>query len=834
MICFPRSRNFCTRYFSAAIFLCVLCSPPSYSEPKDDVETLLDMSLDQLMNIRTGRVGSGMRSKVDTSYSVTTIDENALRLQAPTSVVDAVKSVPGFWVEDSGGDASENIRARGIPNDGFQSINLLEDGIPVQHDPYPNTLTADQSFRLDETIDHIEVVRGGPSSTFYSFAPAGVINFIPRKVGDTETGLIKYTVGSFGLNRADFWYGKPLDDGWKASAGGFYRQADGVRDPGYVAYKGGQVRMTLSKDLQDGHMSFDIKHMNDTVPFYVDDPMQRNADGSISAVRGFDANNGNYVGPQFQNIALRRYDGSIYHFDSADGTSVERDQFTFKIDHGLTNGWRFSDAFRISKEQSNRNDVTPLAVYSTADFLAGQAANAAKYGAGNLQLVYANSMLPFNSVNGLMMVAQAGSHASALQEASNDLQLHRSFIIAGQTHDVTIGYTFASYHQNTNEITGAVLMGAQNQAPLLGLVGTNGSGGQITLTDPNGVFQQGYSYSNDSATVTSNALYVSDEWQIDRKWRVDGGMRWEREVTNGTSPITQVANLGTFTTGKFVEPSGQSVNFNSPFSHMGWTLGANYQLAANSGLFARITPTYRLPGLYNYIPNESTRTQITQTMTLGELGYKYADRYLQFYPTLFFTTYDNVSFHNQVYSETGSTITQQSYANTKTEGLELEGKFTPMALFDVSYNATWQNARYENYAFTSTVANSTSALITTDYSGNQLIRIPKFSFRMVPGINLMGDKLRLQLSFEYEGARYVDAANSVVLPAYTVVNFAACYAITQKTQLYFYVDNVNNSEGLTEGNPRAGEIQSTDAGANTFLARTILGRSFRLALKHDF
>ncbi|NNC24704.1 Plug domain-containing protein, partial [Salinisphaera sp. USBA-960] len=93
-----------------------------------------------------------------------------LRMQAPTSVTEAMKSVPGFWVEASGGEASGNTRARGIPVDGFGSVTLLEDGIPVQHDPALGYLNGDQAFRLDETIERVEVVRGGPSSVFYSNA----------------------------------------------------------------------------------------------------------------------------------------------------------------------------------------------------------------------------------------------------------------------------------------------------------------------------------------------------------------------------------------------------------------------------------------------------------------------------------------------------------------------------------------------------------------------------------------------------------------------------------------------------------------------------------------
>jgi outer membrane receptor protein involved in Fe transport len=77
-------------------------------------------------------------------------------------------------------------------------------------------------------------------------------------------------------------------------------------------------------------------------------------------------------------------------------------------------------------------------------------------------------------------------------------------------------------------------------------------------------------------------------------------------------------------------------------------------------------------------------------------------------------------------------------------------------------------------------------------------------------------------------------ANSVVLPHYDVLNASARFSITDHFDLYGYADNVTNSLGLTEGNPRAGELQNADAGANTFIARPILGRAFRLALMYRF
>jgi outer membrane receptor protein involved in Fe transport len=309
----------------------------------------------------TARSGVETRTKAQTSYSITTIDEDRLRMQAPTSVTEAVKSVPGFWVESSGGEASGNIRARGIPVDGYGSVTLLEDGIPVQHDPALGYLNADQVFRLDETIERVEVVRGGPSSIFYSNAPAGAINFIPRQAGDTPEGLIKYTVGNYSLNRLDFWYGTPIGGGWKLGVGGFWRVDDGQRNPGYRANDGGQLRATLSKKLENGDISFDVKHMDDKVALYLGIPMRTNGDGDIRAVPGFNGNYGTLAGPETEHLQMREGDGSLYNFDNSEGTHVKRTQVSFKFNHDLGDDWKLAESMRYNTTDTQRNGVFPNA-----------------------------------------------------------------------------------------------------------------------------------------------------------------------------------------------------------------------------------------------------------------------------------------------------------------------------------------------------------------------------------------------------------------------------------------------------------------------------------------
>jgi outer membrane receptor protein involved in Fe transport len=277
--------------------------------------------------------------------------------------------------------------------------------------------------------------------------------------------------------------------------------------------------------------------------------------------------------------------------------------------------------------------------------------------------------------------------------------------------------------------------------------------------------------------------------------------------------------------------NGQFTHYDQTFDKTGWTLGANWQFSPRQGLFGRWTSAFRLPNLSTYITSP-TATPLLQTMDLAEAGWKFSDRFVDLYATAFYTKYDNVSFTNNVFDRNGNTSTPQTgFADTKTYGLELEGTLYPTKWFDLQFNATYQDPKYKGLSYTDVVQN---APVLRDYDDNQLIRVPKVSYRLVPGINLMNNRLRLQLSYEYEGKRYVDTANSVVLPSYHTINASARFDATPQLSLFLYADNINNSLGLTEGNPRAGELASSDAGANTFIARPLLGRSFRAAAMYRF
>jgi outer membrane receptor protein involved in Fe transport len=217
------------------------------------------------------------------------------------------------------------------------------------------------------------------------------------------------------------------------------------------------------------------------------------------------------------------------------------------------------------------------------------------------------------------------------------------------------------------------------------------------------------------------------------------------------------------------------------------------------------------------------------------------------YATLFQTTYDNLGFGSLVFNPTtGAYVNQTSITDTKTLGLELEGTVRPTSWFDLRFSATFQDPKFGDYKFEEACTVSATdptcqvkppaatASRTRDFTGNQLIRVPKTSFRLTPGVNLLDSKLRLEASVERYDDRFSDAANTSKLPAYTLVNATVRYEITDGLTVYAYGNNLFDELGLTEGNPRAGQIISGEAGALYGIGRPEFGRSFRAALMYRF
>jgi outer membrane receptor protein involved in Fe transport len=786
--------------------------------------------------IVTGRAGTSDLRKAEASYAVTTLSDEALRVANPSSAAETFKMVPGFWVESSGGEGSNNVRARGIPTDGYSSVALQENGISVQYDGGLGYLNADQSFRFDETIARVEAVRGGPASIYAPNAPGGVVNFITRKGSDNPGGLVKYTWGDYGLNRLDAYYGARLGDNWGLFVGGFYRESDGMRDMGFKAEKGGQVRGTLDYDDGRNRFALDLKHIDDKVPFYLPVPLTYDADGEIVDVPGFDSRSDTLAGGDTRRVDILNV-GQPYDFDLREGTHTRLTQVT------LTGALALSDVLTLeSKTRYKDADILRNAVFPTGnvtplgDYLDSMSGALAAFpGAVALEARYASDGSVLDSAtngNGLLIGGNLLSVSVPIEEIVSDNRLVAE-IEAGGIHNLALGVTYGSADFRFDRYMGTSLLDVQGNARFVDIVALDAGGDVVGSVTDNGFLRYGSIYDNVSMGAENIAVYAGDEWQVTPNLRVDAAARWEKTNINGVVAQKTTVSLGddsTLADDNVLTGTGAFTPVDRSFDDWGWTLGANYQFTPYAGVFARYTDTFRLPSAGEYNGNPGRTDQRSIPIKMAELGFKYGSPVLNVFATAFYSKFEGVRFTDYRFNEETNQYDDPRVviADTETWGLELEALIKPVDLFDLALQATWQDPQYKGFTYTDQSGN------LVDYDGNQLIRVPRLALRAVPGLNLFDGRLRAQLEVEHYSDRYPDIANNQTLPSYTQLNVALRGEVTENIVVGLNITNLTDELGLTEGNPRAGSFDAGDANAEYFLARPVFGRTVRASVGFRF
>ena len=213
--------------------------------------------------------------KLDASYSVVVADAYQIKETNPKSTADLMRISPGVWTESTGGQTGANIEVAGFPGNGDAPFFTLQmNGSPLYGTPSPNFFAQPTAFRLDDTIERVEIVQGGPSVVFADGQMGATANFILRRGTEQPTGSVGFTHGSEQLERIDAFSGFKIATGWYGSFGGFYRTSKGVRDPrGFPADAGGQITATLSHDWTDGSVLFYARVLNDKNQFITPLPL---------------------------------------------------------------------------------------------------------------------------------------------------------------------------------------------------------------------------------------------------------------------------------------------------------------------------------------------------------------------------------------------------------------------------------------------------------------------------------------------------------------------------------------------------------------------------------
>ena len=298
----------------------------------------------------TGAV-SRNQTVMQSSVSVSTLTFEDIDASAPRSTAEVFRMLPGVRSEASGGEGNANIAVRGLPvaAGGAKFLTLQEDGLPVLQFGDIAFGNADIFVRADATLARIEVIRGGSASTLASNSPGGVINFI-SKTGLDNGGSVALTTGlNYDQFRTDFEYGGDINDDMRFHIGGFVRQGEGVRDPGYQGERGYQLKANLTKDFDSGYVRLYAKHLNDRVTSYM--PMPMYADGS--SVPGYDAKKDTLQSAYLTQTVRLNGDNQISRGDVRDGMNPQVNSFGIEAQFDLDDNWTLDNRFRISEISGN-------------------------------------------------------------------------------------------------------------------------------------------------------------------------------------------------------------------------------------------------------------------------------------------------------------------------------------------------------------------------------------------------------------------------------------------------------------------------------------------------
>ncbi len=164
---------------------------------------------------------------IDIPFSINRIEKREFQFEKKNSINNVLKNVPGVFLQSRYGNHDMRISIRGFgsrSNSGIRGIRILLDGIPESE---PDGQTRIEAIDL-HAIGKIEITKGN-SSSLYTNAPGGVINFLNDISFEKSSVSIFREVGNYNLNNNGIQL-KIQNDNYKFLTTFTHNSYDGFRE----------------------------------------------------------------------------------------------------------------------------------------------------------------------------------------------------------------------------------------------------------------------------------------------------------------------------------------------------------------------------------------------------------------------------------------------------------------------------------------------------------------------------------------------------------------------------------------------------------------------------
>jgi outer membrane receptor for Fe3+-dicitrate len=817
---------------------------------KDQAEAQSDTQ--SLQGIVVTGTASGVK-KLDASYNITAANLEQIREANPKSTADILKISPGLWPESSGGQTGANIEIAGFPGGGDAPFftNMIN-GTPMYGMPSLSFMDSSSLFRLDDTIERVEIVQGGPGAVFGPGQFGATANFILRQGTDDPSGSIGVTYGSEGLARLDGFYGFKIADGWYGSIGGFWRESDGVRSPQFKADDGGQLTATLTHDLDNGSFMLWARTLDDKNQFIVPIPLIQNSNGSYSDYPGFDPLTSAYGSRAIQNVTLPNPAGGFENADLAHGRGGNLNYFGGNYDAEFA-GWTVSDKFLYDGGDLNTNALfsgpnpRPLSYYlygcgvaQPAGFcnssgLAIDTNNLGTNGQGlptsynvNANYVGGGPVSPNQSV-----ITQGWWYIQKhLTNFNNDLRVSKEVF---DDNTLTAGLYLTHYTDHDNWSLGNTMLmsNTPNATPIT--LNYNLNGHTYNITSPQGFVNFNGNFNIlEEGDANNKAFYLSDSWKVDR-WLFDASGRIEnidadqRTCNRTNEQLGSVYDLyenavpvcnGTFDVEHYDK------------THPSFTVGANYEISDHMSAYGRANTGAHFDDFDNGIRGAEDNFSPLSKIKNMEVGFKFQSDLAYLDVSAYHKLFTGLQY--QETNQAGAPISAISNYGADTKGLNFNGTLSPIENLKLTLIGDYMDGHYSHYIGCAPYIdiNGNSQCIGLD--GAPLQRQPKIQFRFIPSYRLptsWGD-ITAWLQYEHVGQRYEDQSGLQPLGSYNMLGFGVVANYGKNWEFRVQGTNLTNEIGLTEGNARVFGVNSGIGGV--ILARPIEGREVNFEVKFKF
>jgi outer membrane receptor protein involved in Fe transport len=701
-----------------------------------------EAELEEIVVIGTaGGIGT---ARQEASFAVTTIQAEEITRISPQSTADLFKSIPGVWVESSGGVAGANIDVRGLPGGGDAPfVTLAINGSPLYGTEMLSFFEQSSIFRIDETVASVEGLRGGPNAVFGKGEPGLTVNFNLREGSEETEGRVKYSTSDYDLQRLDARLSGALADDFYYMIGGYIQSSPGVRDAQFTAEEGNQFTVNLTKLFDTGKVNFFARMTDDHGQWVL--PMALNSGNDL----GDFAQLGNAT--RFRELQTNTAgDSEIFDFGNGRGWDGLVSGGSAEFDLG--GGFTIRDQFTFMDGNADTYGLVPSGGSVTAAAVSAVTGNPVTFTTNGVTTTLAPT--EFVQTYGHWVVQKD------LEALINDISINKVF--AG-THDVTFGYYRASWSADDFWTIGnpIAVHNVAHGAPL----DPTTTPADIAAAGGDAGFMFGLQSAGDA---TSEAFYLADSWQMTDRFRLDLGVRLE-DLT-----IDYVLDTGPgFADGTVDQATDLSGD------ETAYTAALNFDFTDELGVFARYTEGFLFPHFDDIRENRNTVDEVNQF----EAGVKYSTGLFKLYGTAFYN-------ENDAFSSTVGGVLPPTAFTTEAYGIELDGSLNFGNLV-VSFIGTLQETE---------ITDSTTA---TDV-GNQVLRQPDWQLRLSPTyiFDAGNFETTLYVGATFVGDRFGDNANTIALDSYEKIDVGVMVHTGGGLFFQLHGDNVTDSDGITEGDPR--------------------------------